>query len=655
MRVLLALMVVVCSGCRLSEKPVKTYGRSIDEIFYEAQQASARNPENTVAPNVSADNLLPGEVIVYEEELALNSASQRVDGASSNASHDRVFPQPTRSPIQRVSGTADPTQQRPVSDIFEDTDVRQAIQSLATQAGISVIVDERVGGVTTAFIESEPFEQALRKILLPLGLVYRIHQGQYLIGTTEPSSAMFALLSESIEYRPENLSPQELVPLLPTRLQSYVRVVDKRNLMIIEAPSEMANQIFQQLRSVDQPVPQVMLEAIVCVYNPNESYRFDSELRQALKEAGQDVLDVGSLGLALSGSVSPFGIKNAFTDFATTSLFLRLLAQEGYVTIRAAPRVMAKDGEKATINIARETFFSTTANNADIVFAQNIKQVDAGISLDIVPVIRGDNVTVNIEKAEVSENITTSDTSETLISPFPLINRRQVSTTVHVKDGQTIVIGGLVQRQTIDRVSRVPYLSKIPLFGKVFQRVQQDDTEVEVAIFISPRIIWPEGSRRPEVLNSTVIEQHSPVWESPRFQQSTPPPARELPTQQTVPSESSLDGNKIRTVPDAPALRPVTPKPDTPVPNSPKPLPTLGQPEPMTPSILAPASPSDDENLFESTNPRLETKGSSVTTTPPGRANIETPAITPGPKTSPGMKVLVPKPVLKTVPSQAFP
>ncbi|MFM9959869.1 MAG: hypothetical protein ACKV2Q_01440 [Planctomycetaceae bacterium] len=89
----------------------------------------------------------------------------------------------------------------------------------------------------------------------------------------------------------------------------------------------------------------------------------------------------------------PTGAAGAFSDFALTSAYLKLLAQEGYVTIRAAPRVMAKDGEKATISISRETYFSTqpinTGNNG-FVFQQNLEKIDAGITLDITPVVRGD-------------------------------------------------------------------------------------------------------------------------------------------------------------------------------------------------------------------------------------------------------------------------
>jgi type II secretory pathway component GspD/PulD (secretin) len=169
---------------------------------------------------------------------------------------------------------------------------------------------------------------------------------------------------------------------------------------------------------------------------------------------------------------------------------VQLLAQEGLVTIRAAPRVTAKDGEKASIAIERETFFSLQPTNSNVLFTQNIQKVQAGINLMITPRIRGDRVSIEIEKAEVSEDIRTSETRKELVSnAFPIINRRTVSTKVDVLDGHTIVIGGLMQRQTVDRVNKIPFLGSLPVVGALFRVIEKQEQEAEVAIFISPRIV----------------------------------------------------------------------------------------------------------------------------------------------------------------------
>ncbi|MEZ6067299.1 MAG: type II and III secretion system protein [Planctomycetaceae bacterium] len=586
------IAVLLCAGCHgpgLRRVARQTdHPRSLDQLYFEAIGARPNYPENTHTPH---------EGTVLSDGPTLDGF---LTGASAPATEPAAFPQaastpPTLPPTPGGSNRVTPVEWQQtaapgivpaaassdraagsdvrVTEIFEDTDIRQAIQALATQAGASVIIDERVAGITTAFIEDEPFELALRKVLLPLGLISRVHDGQYLIGSADPDSALFPLLAETSEYKPRHMSPQELLPMLPERLQGYVRLVVKRNLMVIEAPPEMAARIIEQLQRVDQPVPQVVLEAIVCVYNPNQEFTFSNELRQALNVDGNEVLNLGTLGLAATGVFSPFGLQNAFNDFARTSMFLRLLAQEGYITIRAAPRVMAKDGEKATISISRETFFALQPSSANLLFRQDVQKVDAGIVLDIVPVIRGNSVTVTIEKAEVSEDVRGTDQNDTLTSQFPLINRRQVSTTVHVQDGQTIVIGGLTQRQTIDRFSKVPYLHRVPWLGKMFERIEQEDESVDVAIFISPKIIRPlvcdescpvdvgRGfSEEPRTAGPTLIP---PSTLPPPMPVSEPPMPSSQPTARPQPAvDSSLPGS-LRQRQQLPRHRPNPARPHT--------------------------------------------------------------------------------------------
>lgn len=393
-------------------------------------------------------------------------------------------PRPSAEPLPPAVAQREPR----VTEIFEETDVRQAVQALAVQANVSVVLDEQVSGFTSAVIENEPFELALRKVLLPLGCVYRKYQGQYLIGVNDPQSSLFPLIAERCDYTPQHLSPEELSELLPERFQKFLRVVDKRNRIAVEAPAETAEKIVLELQQADQPIPQVVLEVLVCVMSPEIRRRFGFDLEQGVQVDGA-LQSLKLEELAFSGTIGPAALGDLFSDFSVTSHFLQCLAQEGYVNIRATPRVMAKDGEKAEISIGRESYFSVQPIDTEFFYRQEIEKVEAGITLEILPVIRGDNVTVTIERAEVSEDVRGYGSGAELASPYPLINRRKVTTTVHVKDGQTIVIGGLNQTQLVDRVDKVPVLGDIPGLRWLFRRIEKQEKETEVMIFISPRIV----------------------------------------------------------------------------------------------------------------------------------------------------------------------
>lgn len=477
---LLGVVVVICmvGGC-MRFRHAEVEHRSIEDLFQEAVAISSQHAEHTYVPQ---NNPPPSESLVAE-----NALGDEPRGPALVTGPELLPPPP-------------PNDQPRVTETFEETEVREALRLLAAAAGVQIILDEKVDGVTSAVIEDQPFEQALDTILLPLGLIYAKRDQQYIIGLPDPTSVLFATLAEHHEYQPLHQPANDMLNTLPKRLQAFARVADKRNLILIDAPRQMAQDILSRLAKLDRPVPQVTLEAIVCVVSPDSGFRFGVDWNHSLVENGATALDIGFNSLAFAGKVSPNGLKNATSDFALTSAFVKLLAQEGHLTIRAAPRVMAKDGEKAQISIARDTFFSVqpvsaNANNDNantFFFPQSIQKVEAGIMLNITPTVRGDNVTVVIEKAEVSEDIRTSDPRLDVIqNPYPIINRRTVSTTVHVKDGHTIVIGGLVQKQTVDRVRGVPGLRRIPMFGRLFETIEKQEQEAEVVIFIAPRIVYP--------------------------------------------------------------------------------------------------------------------------------------------------------------------
>lgn len=514
--------------------------RSIQELYFEALEAGAASPENTFAPHTPPG----GTASPYFEGASPQSAGQppvlyhvpansgAIQASASTTASGPVVPASARSlgPRLALASANDAVGGALVSEIFESTDVRQAIQTIAAQANVSVIIDEAVGGQTSAIIEDEPFETALQRILLPLGLVSKREGDHYIIGKDDPASSLFPMLAETREYRPVHLSPQELSALLPQRFKPYVSVADKRNMVIVEAPPATLQEIHERLERFDQPVPQVVLEAIVCVISPESGFRSGLDWGHALTIGDRELLNIGLTGLTMGGSVTPLGLQNYFNDFAVTSAFVRLLAQEGYLTIRAAPRVMAKDGEKAEISIGRESFFSTQpALNAQFLFRQDIERVEAGIELNITPVIRGENITVTIEKAEVSEDIRTKELNPQInANPFPLINRRRVSTTVNVQDGKTIVIGGLVTRQTVDRVSRVPVLGHCPGIGRMFEIVEKEEKDVEVVIFISPRLV---GSSSAVAAGDVVPPAPPAEWHvepaAPLLIPAPPPPAED--------------------------------------------------------------------------------------------------------------------------------
>jgi len=108
----------------------------------------------------------------------------------------------------------------------------------------------------------------------------------------------------------------------------------------------------------------------------------------------------------------------------------------------------------------------------------------------MTPIVKGSEVTLKIQKVEVSGEVRTTATAT---ERFPVINRRDVSTTVKVADGETMVIGGLVQRREVNRLNKIPGLGDVPVLGNLFRRIDRQEEESEVAIFITPRLVKEES------------------------------------------------------------------------------------------------------------------------------------------------------------------
>jgi type IV pilus assembly protein PilQ len=465
-------MSVVLGGCAHHQpKPTQP---TVSELVQQALDASSRARELAIVNEASANVFeMPESVVIPGEKTELINPG--LDGGL-------IESQP-QGPL--------------VSEEFIETDIREALLILAEDAEIDLVMDEDIAGVVNARIDNLPIDSAIEKLLMPLGFVAARHGNRVVVAPPDPSSPLFSYVSERTEYRPLHLDAESLMKTVPQPMTKFVSFIEGNNLILIEAPRLIRQQIVERFTLIDQPVPQVTLEAIICVVSPDSGFQLGLDWQHAVELNGKTALKLGAQGLALNGSVSQPGLDSVFSDFATTSAFVKLLNENGFVTIRASPHVMAKDGQKANISINRETFFSTQPNTASssndnnaFFFQQNIQKVESGIKLDITPHIRGDVVTIEIEKAEVSEDIRNAST-ELALNPYPIINRRSVSTTVHVKDGKTIVIGGLVQQETIDRVNSVPGLSRIPLLGYLFKSKQRQTREADVVIFISPRIVKP--------------------------------------------------------------------------------------------------------------------------------------------------------------------
>jgi general secretion pathway protein D len=191
-------------------------------------------------------------------------------------------------------------------------------------------------------------------------------------------------------------------------------------------------------------------------------------------------------------------IKGTFTYNSTTYLnvgaLVHALQNDGNVNVLSTPNILTLDNQKAEIMVGQNVPFLTgqtqNATTGSGTLFNTIERKDVGITLKITPQITSDD-SVRLEVyQEISDVIVQASL---LSSSGPVISKRSASTTVVVKDRQTMVIGGLIRDNVTSSTSKVPWLGDIPLLGWLFKSKTTNVDKANLMIFITPYIIKSEG------------------------------------------------------------------------------------------------------------------------------------------------------------------
>ena len=234
-------------------------------------------------------------------------------------------------------------------------------------------------------------------------------------------------------------------------------------------------------------------------------------------------IDPGILNPATSGmTAANSGLKFAFskvkgTDFEVT---LRALQEDKNTNTLSTPTILTMDGREATILVGEQypivdTTSSTNVNNTvggSLNYYQNI-----GIQLRVVPQICGDNedkVNLIVHPTVSNKNGTVKvfGSSTTIGTPqpiaeYPIIDTREAETQMVVDDGDTVVLGGLLSDLSTKELAGVPFLSDIPLLGKIFDRLTKNGDKKDLLIFLTVKIVRPSTVLPADVVERTKIDQ----------------------------------------------------------------------------------------------------------------------------------------------------
>jgi type IV pilus assembly protein PilQ len=390
-------------------------------------------------------------------------------------------------------------QKRIFIDVNEEP-IEMVIRQLAEQAEMDIIKSPKVTGNVTVKLRNVPLEEALNNILaiqdctyVMTGNVVRVITSAEMVDKPEP------ILSKTFEivYR-DAKKVADALDKFKSNVGSVSHIEGSNHIIVSDTESKI-REISALLLKIDRVTPQVLVE--VRIYDITSRDKLDLGVQW---DVGRNTTIADSLGSnPTAGITDPF-IKSKFSapttkTAATTDGILRFglitdrldidaqLRAEQEITearLLANPRILVLDNETANFNIVTQhPYVERTISEGTV--TETVKFKDVGVKLQVQPKITRDGMLrlhIVPEFGVFVERVTVSS------SDVPVVDTRTVDTTALIKDGQTVVLGGM-RKKDVSKVNKIPLLGDLPLLGGLFRFEGEDTAVTELVVFITPRII----------------------------------------------------------------------------------------------------------------------------------------------------------------------
>ena len=341
-------------------------------------------------------------------------------------------------------------------DLFE-MDLRSALGELSVQIEFPILIDENVSSIISATLDNVPLITALDTLLAASDYSYRFEKNYLLVGTSEPDTASFARLAQTCRYKPRHMASNELNSILSEQQQQFVRVPEGNEILSIHAPSAIQEQILRSLELHDEELGQVVLELSII-------------------EVSRDAMQV--LGISWD---RPLSVTYDILRRPILLRSMRALQKQGKASVKTMPSIVSKDGHEAHFESKHTTWLPYSIRKGYSTVQH--QEISYGIELKIIPNIAVDGrITLEILDASVSDLVITEDDEHLLMS-------HRISNTVDVKDGDYLVLGGLLQKKQSTHKEGLPFISNFNPLNLFFSQSETKEYETEILIMIRPRII----------------------------------------------------------------------------------------------------------------------------------------------------------------------
>ena len=409
---------------------------------------------------------------------------------------------------------------------FQDIEVRSVLQLIADFTGLNMVVSDSVQGNITLRLQNVPWDQALDIILKTKGLAKRRNGNVILVAPAQEIAAreqnelkaqqqVEKLAPLQTEYLQVNYAKAtDIAKLLKSDKNSLlstrgnVTVDDRTNTLIVQDTAENLTDIRGLLAKLDIPVRQVLIESRIVIATDDFSRDLGVRFGYSGNNRIQNTDNVGGVvggtqpGYVNYGGISgievPAGSGNeglmvdlpainsaasvgmAIGKIGTWLLQLELSAMEteNQGQVISSPRVITANQKEAKIEQGVEIPYQEASSSG----ATSVSFKKAVLSLQVTPQITPDDriiMDLTVNKDSVGQ----------VFSGIPSVDTRQIATQVLVDNGETVVLGGIYERNKNHVINRVPFFGDLPIVGALFRNKQNTNNNSELLIFVTPKIL----------------------------------------------------------------------------------------------------------------------------------------------------------------------
>jgi type II secretory pathway component GspD/PulD (secretin) len=369
---------------------------------------------------------------------------------------------------------------------FREIPLKEALQFISLQTGINLFLDTdiRAEKPVTLFIENLSLRSILDNLILANGLSRKVvSEDTYLVFPIRKEREYMELTPEVFALKYEDA--KELLKILKTK-DNYVFLADRTNSVIVYDTDSNLAQIRKIVESIDKARPQLEIQLELLEVE-----------RKKLREYGIKLADLeGDPGVSLQTFVDSLN----HSTLNVGSPKLKLIKELSTTKILASPKIRLVDHPsqgkpgQATIQIGGKEpirIYTTSGTGAtgqtsslEAQYTTSIQWQDTGVKM----IVTAEKIHSNTEATVKIEMEVTSITSYTT-EGYPRVRTKTATSTLRLFDGETVVMGGLINNEVKKVLSKVPLLGDLPVVGRLFQRNDSKIEETEIVMLVTPRIM----------------------------------------------------------------------------------------------------------------------------------------------------------------------